>query len=85
MKLTDWLTNKIHISTFLHFALSGWFVQFGLYFGWLYGLIFAAVIILLGLVKELFLDAKFDVYDLIADIAGPIVAFALYGLYVLII
>lgn len=74
MKIIDKLVNKIGVDKFLHAFLAGWLTQIGGLFG-LYGIIIVPIIVmLLGFLKEKYLDEFFDKKDMIANIVGCSVA-----------
>ena len=74
MKIIDKLINKIGSDKIIHVLLAGWLTQIGGLFG-LYGIIaFPIVVILLGFLKEKYLDDTFDKDDIKANLFGCILA-----------
>ena len=74
MKIIDKLINKIGSDKIIHVLLAGWLTQIGGLFG-LYGIIaFPIVVILLGFLKEKYLDDFVDKKDILANVIGCSVA-----------
>lgn len=83
-KLTNWFVNNFGSDKVMHFLGGAWITSILSVFGW-YGIIAAILLVFtLSFIKEQFLDATFDKWDINAAMIGSAVSTMLYGVYWLI-
>jgi len=74
MEFINKIVGKIGSDKFLHLFLAGWLTQIGGLFG-LYGIIIAPILVMvLGIIKELFLDSQFEWKDMLFNLIGCLLA-----------
>lgn len=72
------LIEKIGVYHAIHFLISGWFITIGLTISIPMGFAFFITIMLAYVLKEKFLNEKFDLMNVFAGIFGGLFAFLLY-------
>lgn len=80
MKLTDWMVSTFGNDKILHFFGGGWITSIFSLFGWYGVLIGVAIVIVLSIIKETFLDNMFDLKDILAATLGSAVSTVIYAL-----
>ena len=72
------LISKVGYDKLAHFAIAGWLVSAASAYGMKWMAIVFTCVMILSLIKELFLDEKFDWGDIAAAFLGMFVSLVLY-------
>lgn len=78
MKKLNEFIGKVGYDKVAHFAIAGWMVSAASPYGFKWMAIVFVCVALLSLIKELFLDEKFDLGDIAAACLGMFVSLVLY-------
>lgn len=83
-KLTNWFVNSFGSDKVMHFLGGAWITSILSIYGW-YGILASFLVVFtLSFIKEQFLDAKFDKWDINAAIFGSATSAIIYGIAELI-
>lgn len=83
MKFTNSLLEKYGIDKVLHFICGAWITLIPSVLGPLAVLIAFFLMLLASMIKESFLDEKFDFYDIVASFCGGVVSMIFFFFFYL--
>ena len=78
MKIIDWISDKVGDDKIMHFLGGAWVVALGTPFSWCGVIITSILTLALSIVKEQYLDDKFDKWDIVATMIGAAVSALIY-------
>ena len=85
MKFIDDLIKKFGDDKVEHYLGGGWIVALATPFGWCGVIVSSIFTLAISLFKEQYLDDKFDVWDIVAAMAGAATSAAIFGIISLIV